>query len=1006
MKLDFPQSKQWFRFLLAVLFGLILVPLGAAATDSIYINTGTINGTPPSVDATNFFNSGTWNINTAPYPYTTSHTLNYTNTGTMIGSVGWEFDYGPLSNGGRGMANSFFNDTRGTIQAGSGSVNSGLVSYLLVSATNLINKGTIIGDDSGEVVLTASNMNLARSSVIIGTGSGIASQCSFNFPPTTNYLPDTAIYDEYWGTNGVTMNSSNLWDGFIANTPIFTMDEICAISNVQTQFGFFASKSDYITNVIMNPTNGLPDEIFGQAVFIAVNDPNISLDDRFFANSGNTSNLFETITVKLTSSLGGSLYLADSYAASTNHELLRNASPLPVNNPISTCTDPTARPASYFLARGDCQFPPTFASGSPGLGPPPANFLFNSSFSNVIVQGGYAAYSAYVDDLVRHPLNEALTNLPGRILINATNLDLTRATVSSDGAEVVIRGDNFIGSTGAVVSCRNVSYNLGSTSHSLNVTNLNSATSVPGFHGTLNAWSSVWTNGLIVVTGSGTNITTNVISVVLNALMVDATGLTTTEPVTVQDLILQTNAVNMLLGDSVTVVHTLFFGGQSLTLDGSLGLSGTNLEDWNRIIAPNLLYFTNNGSLSVPQNAHFGDDGPINYAAFVNNGGITVGGSETINSAFYQSSGNENAPGGYFVTTASGKIENASITSSQVMDFSGGLLKLDNSTLSAGNQLNFTLTNALYDSGASANNTLTCGAGFNLWVKPALGDLLGTALTSEAFNGAEVDSVWAGQDYGPTPAGYSNNVELGQLILSPQGASSFPAFFFFSGATTGNALYVDLLDLSHITNLSEMLGTDTNIVIYYAAAKLPPAITVLSSNGVPQQAVETNNALNGQSYYVIANGGSGQVPKEAEELLNGQLGGHLRWVPAFAGPNSSVDVIINGQTVAVNQALRYSLSIDSNGNGIPNGLDPNPFDSIPVVLTGSLVQTPPPTRKFAITWLAQTNLPYQVQYTANLSGTNWLPLLNYTNTGATNATVTVWDTNALSSQRFYRVGHP
>ena len=181
---------------------------------------------------------------------------------------------------------------------------------------------------------------------------------------------------------------------------------------------------------------------------------------------------------------------------------------------------------------------------------------------------------------------------------------------------------------------------------------------------------------------------------------------------------------------------------------------------------------------------------------------------------------------------------------------------------------------------------------------------------------------------------------------------------------------------------------------------------MLTSNGIPQTEVETNNLLNGQSYYVIANGGSGQVPQEAEEVLNGKLDGHLRWVAGFAGPNSSVDVIVNGQTVAVNRAARYSLVIDSNGNGIPNGLDPSPFNTVPVVLTGSLVQTPPPTRKFAITWLAQTNLPYQVQYTLSLLGTNWLPLLNYTNTASTNVSVTVWDTNAVSSQRFYRVSHP
>src|SRR6266699_1181946 len=55
--------------------------------------------------------------------------------------------------------------------------------------------------------------------------------------------------------------------------------------------------------------------------------------------------------------------------------------------------------------------------------------------------------------------------------------------------------------------------------------------------------------------------------------------------------------------------------------------------------------------------------------------------------------------------------------------------------------------------------------------------------------------------------------------------------------------------------------------------------------------------------------------------------------------NNSVDVIINGVTVAVNSALRFSKIIDSNGNGIPNFYDPNPFDVNPLKLTASLVQS-------------------------------------------------------------------
>lgn len=1032
MKFNFPQFVRRFRFQsLLLLASLIFSPEVVMGTDSIASFSGIIT-TPPNVDATNFYNSGTWNITTAA-PYKTANTLNYTNVGTMTGSVGWEFDLGPAGAGQRGLSASFFNDSRGTIQASDGTIInpiylSSLGSYLLVSATNLVNKGTLIAGAGGEMVLTGANVNLRRSTLEIGALTPVGSVNG-----QTNFGPDMAIYDEDWqqtntfpnSTTPYAFDSSAIWNGSVSLSPTFYLNGLCGLVNAAAELGFAPTLADstnivgamYLTNVVytnitLQPVmTNLPVKIFRQAVFVAVSDPNIIPDDRFVADSDNVSNLFRTITVKLTSSLGGTLYLADALGSRTNRGLLPNVVINLGNNPQSPCTDPTFRPANYVLSRLD---PGTFASGSTGFGPPATNFFYDpASFSNLVVQAEYAGYDAYIDDLVQHPFGAAVTNLPGRIIINATNLDLTQTTITNSGAEVVIQANNFEGSTGAVVSCQNLSFNLGSTGGNVTVVNLATNSTLPGLHGNIYAWSGRWTNGMITgvftnystnTDGSLTNTAfTNFTEVDFHVLMVDATAMASTVPVLVQDLILQTNAV---ISDSMNVVHTFLFSGQSLTLQGALSLSG-NVQNWNSTRAPSLLYFTNNGTLIVPQDAHFGDDGPTNYAAFVNNGAISVGGSETINSAFYLSGGSESAPGGYFVITANGKIDNASITSGRDMDFSGGLLKLDDSTLSVGNQLNFSLTNALYDSGASFPNTLTCGAGFNLWVKPATGDLLGTALASQAFNGAEVDSVWAGQDRGATPAGYSNDVALGTLVLSPQGSASFPPLFHFSGAGVSNALYVDLLDLSHITNLTEMLEVDPNLVIYYAAAKLPSSITVLSSNGIPQQEVETNSPLNGQSYYVIANGGSGQVPQEAEEVLNGQLNGHLRWVSSFAGPNSSVDVIINGQTVAVNYALRYSLSIDSNGNGIPNGFDPNPFSAPPFVVVGSMVQTnPPPAKAFAITWVAQTNIPYQVEYSPSLFSTNWQPLLNYTNTASTNATVTVWDTNAVSSQRYYRVSHP
>lgn len=1075
MKSNFSKFVGRFGVKVLSLFAALLSPLAVLGTQSTYINTATIAINSdlyadtvsylPNIDATNFYNAGIWDIytlspgqvtillvgsgsggvianNNTVLPYATANTLNFTNVGTMIGSVGWEFDSGPSAtglSGGRSMAGSFFNDSRGTIAAVDGAINNpeipgtaSLVSYLLISATNIVNKGTLIAGTAGKIVLTGTNVYLNRSRLEI---SSITPQGS---PSTsTNFYPDTAIYDEYWqqtntfpnSTIPYAFDSSGIWNGVDVVSPVFYANGLCGLVNGGFQMSFTPTLADstniespmYMTNLVytnsaLQPiTTNVPTRIFRQAVFV-VGNANIIPDDRFYPNSDNISNLFQTITVRLSSALtGDSVYLEDTLGALTNRGLAINLAGNTGNNPQSDCTDPTFRPANYNLSRLDTG---TFAFGTPGPDSVPTNFLYDpSSFSNRVVQAAYSFYGAYVDDLVRDPINADVTNLPGRIVINADNLDLTKTTITSAGAEIAIQADNFIGSTGAVISCQNLNFNLGSVSGKVNVTNLVTNLTVPGMNGNVYAGSAEWTNGMITglftnytqitnATGPPTttnNVITNIAEMDFHVLLVYATGLSATVPVKVQNLILQTNTV---ISDSMNVVGTFLFNGQSLTLLGALDLSGPNLQNWSRTLTPNLLYLTNNGALTIPQDAYFGSDGPMNYAAFVNTGSISVGGREMINSVFYQSGGNENAPGGYFVTTSSGKIENAGITSGQDMNFTGGFLKLDNSTLTVGNQLNFNLTNALYDSGGSANNTLICGDGFNLPVKPATGDLLGTAITSEANNGAEVDHLWAGQDHGATVAGYSNNVALGQLMLSPQGVSSFPPLFYFTGASVSNALYVDLLDLSQITNLEEMLQTDPNLVIYYAAAKLPSRITVLSSTGIPQQEVETNNLLNGQSYYVVANGGSGQVPQEAEEVLNGKLGGHLRWVGSFAGPNSSVDVIVNGQTVSVNRALRYSLVIDSNGDGIPNGLDPNPFNTLPVVLAGSLVQTPPPAKKFAITWLAQTNLPYRVQYTTSLPGTNWQLLLNYTNMSPTNATVTVWDTNAVSSQRFYRVSHP
>jgi len=131
---------------------------------------------------------------------------------------------------------------------------------------------------------------------------------------------------------------------------------------------------------------------------------------------------------------------------------------------------------------------------------------------------------------------------------------------------------------------------------------------------------------------------------------------------------------------------------------------------------------------------------------------------------------------------------------------------------------------------------------------------------------------------------------LGHLVLNGNADS----FLEFDGVSaSGNALYVDFLDLEgkvldafNSDDLGSILGIGPGFVIYFADSNV-----------------------------------------SAEEL-DGQLGGQVKWVREFAGPNSSVDVLLlNGQTVKMNRSLRNSTDIDTDGDGVANAFDFYPLDA-------------------------------------------------------------------------------
>mgnify|MGYP001556622662 FL=1 len=171
--------------LLCGLLGMALVR-PALAADNLFQNDGIITypGTevnPPVIDATNFVNTGTINISFTFLPakllqfYETSDTLNYTNTGLIMGNTGFQFDDQSSVSGTRRLSANFYN--QGTISAGSidnlidpydGLL--GLFGYFpqcFINATNIVSPGVVDVGVEGLIQFTGENVDLSAGTLYV-----------------------------------------------------------------------------------------------------------------------------------------------------------------------------------------------------------------------------------------------------------------------------------------------------------------------------------------------------------------------------------------------------------------------------------------------------------------------------------------------------------------------------------------------------------------------------------------------------------------------------------------------------------------------------------------------------------------------------------------------------------------------------------------------------------------------------------------------------------------------
>jgi hypothetical protein len=898
------------------------------ATSALASFTGTVT-TPPVVDATNFNNSATWNITTGSGLYRTAGTLNYYNNASMSGSPGWDFAWYPSGSGVTHPSATFTNGNLGVISAGS-STNSFFYGYpgqLLVRATNLVNKGLLSADGSGKVQLSGVNVSLARSKVEI---LPLVSTGGYN-SKTNTFTGDIGVYDQVWGSstndfvpqflysiNSVTTNDTvtALIESIQSSAPVVSgLTAPCGVYGNYQLIGYSNNNFVHLTNSLTdtNIITGYGDWTYSydakysnfvvQVALVRVRDTNFTASIHFAPSSIGT-NIAKTISVYLTASITNlvtlqsdlaSLYIDDTVLSETNSGFNANLS----QNLKAACTGTTFRPANYMLSRSDLGM---YSFGNPGFGTPTNNIFTLSNFvrdvvldkfplansTKVILTNGFGkplsgemnAYQAYVDNLSSEPpasANPSLTNFPGEIRIYATNLDLNLARIRAEG-ELLIQANNLTTNPPFSVDCQNLSYNLGATNGFLHFQNL-AKTNVYRLNGAISLQDVVWNDTVTVPGGADTNS----YPVAFHYLIVDASELSAQLPVSVYDL--QLHATNIVVSDQMVIRQNLLLDGKSFTLDSLGNMSfGSGIPTWNYTFMPTLSYFTNNGSIAVNGNAHFGDDGPTNLLAFVNTGTLTSSG-QFIKADYMELDGVNFAGslGEFDAYCKTGIVNGAGIydgvyAGANLQFFANNLTISNGTTLYAGGALNFFITNILTDAGIGDFNYLQCGDGFNLPIKPAAGDLLGTTIESDIVGGAQVDHVWAGHDYGRNVVGYLNNAAVGYLYLNAADLTQFPLFNFV-GAGSQNALYVDVLDLSSLgADFVNYLQIADNFKIYY------------------------NQAIGDAS---LTTGGAASP---------GLLNGHLIWM---GSTNATTNIVFGASSQPISPA---GFKLSANGVFFPSGL--------------------------------------------------------------------------------------
>ncbi|HAV62913.1 MAG TPA: hypothetical protein DCY13_11180, partial [Verrucomicrobiales bacterium] len=834
-------------------------PSRAGATDALWENHTIFRGVPPQIDAAAFLNTGLMELfvqtpatpGFTTYPFETLNTLNYTNRGIIDSRLGLRFDTHDNSSVRRPAAN-FVNS--GEVIGTDNTVGGQTRSLIEINATNVFNRGLLDSGESGRMDVRGGNVDLQRSGLrVAASGRTEPDSATFSdFQGGGTHFNAPNITDFYWN---IQTNAVDLFSDFIFREPNFRTPGHFVLTNLSggvqvylpgptpvrageypwatpplaTYSAFTATNRIGGTNIVIVsvfiPTEAANGRISSEVGFARLA-PGTTTNELALAAPIPTIRIQVRVPdPTLDGFLTNSLYIEDFSLIQSN---------LLSTNVLNNLT---RKPRVIRVSRTETEW---WTNRRPANATYDNNsHLYSGFFSNQVVTVGASSYALSVNEgslvLLTNLFNTAIpeatvvntnpylpvalfdpTNRPGRLELSAgSKLDLRKTRVFSQNY-LKVASPHVEYDDNTVLDAPFMSLDMGSTNGTLVVRGLVRNT-VERFEGRLFLYSGVWSNSFII--------DTNAFPTTHHFLFIDPEDLLSDKEVTIFESRIRGD--NLIIHDRIRTTKQLLLDATNIVLYG--GLQPT-LEALNVGPAqmPRLINFTNFGTNSLIQGRSEFGMSPAPRMKSWHNSGLFLGFSHRIQSEQIVNRGTLLASrvllelhgdtidlrGGMSGSLGDTHLQGRRLFSAGSVLSAGGFLTYTQFVAAAPGGFVLDISDEVNDGGPGLNNlwSVTNG-GFRVVRKPAVGDLLGTRITSSATGFREATHTWAGEDRGANPSGFQNNLALQRLTLNGDRFSLFS--FAPANPAGGNALYVQHLEFVRgATNVAQNLEVRPGMMIY------------------------------------------------------------------------------------------------------------------------------------------------------------------------------------------------